>query len=242
MLKNLCAAHRGWSSRAPENTLAAIKMAANEPDISMIEIDVQMSKDGIPVVIHDYTVDRTTNGTGRVGALTLEELKKLDAGSWFNSAYAGEMVPTLEEVLRETMGKVKLDIEIKRAGDWYPGIEIKVAELVRRYEMVSDIMITSFNHETIHTFAKIAPDIKTGNLIYGFPVLVDEVLDYTKASVLSMGYEYLTEEFVRPLLNRGVEFVAWTIDDPKYMREIASMDERIVICTNYPERWFSARR
>ncbi|WP_051330968.1 glycerophosphodiester phosphodiesterase family protein [Aneurinibacillus terranovensis] len=98
-MKNACIAHRGWSGRAPENTLAAIKKAIYHPAIDGIEIDVQMSLDGVPVVIHDYTLERTTTGTGYVGSYTLTELKKLDAGTWFSSSFAGETIPTLEEVL-----------------------------------------------------------------------------------------------------------------------------------------------
>ncbi|WP_369405506.1 glycerophosphodiester phosphodiesterase [Aneurinibacillus tyrosinisolvens] len=241
MLNNVCVAHRGWSGQAPENTLAAIKMAANHPDIAMLEIDVQLSRDGIPVIIHDYTLERTTNGAGKVGDFTLKELKELDAGSWFSTAAAGEAIPTLEEVLQETRGKVKLNLEIKRGGDWYPGIEKKVADLVRQYAMESDVIMTSFNHETIHTLSKVAPSIKTGLIIYGYPALIEELLAYTGASILSMGYQYITDNLVQSCLNHGVDLIAWTIDQPEDMQQIARMGERIAICTNYPERWFSAR-
>jgi glycerophosphoryl diester phosphodiesterase len=241
MRKNKCIAHRGWSGQAPENTIAAIRMAANHPEIEMIEVDVQMSRDGVPVIIHDYVLDRTTNGSGKIGYFTLEELKKLDAGSWFSTTYAGETIPTLEEVLQETEGKAQLNLEIKRGGDWYPDIEKKVAELIHKYDSESDIVITSFNHETIHTFAKVAPAIKTGLLIYGYPVLLEELLAYTGASALSMGYDYLTESLVRTSFDRGIDIIAWTIDEPQDMKNIASLDERIAICTNHPDRWFSAR-
>jgi glycerophosphoryl diester phosphodiesterase len=241
MLNNVCVAHRGWSGQAPENTLAAIKMAANHPDIAMLEIDVQLSRDGIPVIVHDYTLERTTNGAGKVGDFTLKELKELDAGSWFSTAAAGEAIPTLEEVLQETRGKVKLNLEIKRGGDWYPGIEKKVADLVRQYAMESDVIMTSFNHETIHTLSKIAPGIKTGLIIYGYPALVEELLAYTRASILSMGYQYITDNLVQSCLNHGVDLIAWTINEPEDMQKIARMGEQIAICTNYPERWFLAR-
>ncbi|WCK54904.1 glycerophosphodiester phosphodiesterase family protein [Aneurinibacillus sp. Ricciae_BoGa-3] len=241
MRNNKCIAHRGWSGQAPENTLAAIRMAANHPEIDMIEVDVQMSRDGVPVIIHDYILDRTTNGSGKVGDFTLEELKKLDAGFWFNPAYTGETIPTLEEVLIEARGKAKLNLEIKRAGDWYPAIENKVVELVQRYDMESDIVITSFNHETMRTFTQIAPAIKTGLLIYGYPVLLEELLAYTGASALSMGYDYLTENLVRSSFERGLDIIAWTVDEPQDMKRIASLDERIAICTNHPDRWLLAR-
>src|SRR5699024_7283151 len=102
--KMINVAHRGASGHAPENTMAAFQKGF-EMKADYIEIDVQMTKDGELIVIHDTTVDRTTNGTGNVGDLTFEEIKQLDAGSWFSDEYAGEKIPTFEEILDEFRGK-----------------------------------------------------------------------------------------------------------------------------------------
>jgi glycerophosphoryl diester phosphodiesterase len=241
MIRNQCIAHRGWSSRAPENTLASIRMAMNCPCVSMIEMDVQLSKDGVPVIIHDYTLERTTNGKGYVGEKTLTELKRLDAGAWFHPSFVGEKVPTLEEVLQTVKGRVKLNLEIKRAGDWYPGIEGKVVELLRRYQMTSETVITSFNHDTIRAFSRLAPDIRTGLLIEGLPVLIEELLNFTGATCLSMCFPYLTSVWVKPLLEKGIDFIAWTVDDPQEMRKLMKLDSRIAICTNHPDRFCENR-
>ena len=108
-------AHRGASGTAPENTLPAIDSAL-AAGVDYIEIDVHLSLDGKVIVIHDATVDRTTNGTGKVQKLTAEYIQSLDAGSWFGEPFIGVKVPTLEEVIRHIDGKVKLLIEIKKKG------------------------------------------------------------------------------------------------------------------------------
>src|SRR6266704_6290544 len=105
-------AHRGASARAPENTLAAfaeaVRLGANA-----IELDVHLTADGVPVVIHDGTVDRTTNGRGEVAAMTLKDLRRLDAGAWFSSRFRGERIPTLEESLEFARGRCAMNVEIK---------------------------------------------------------------------------------------------------------------------------------
>lgn len=242
-MQNPCVAHRGWSGLYPENTLLAIEKALQHPNVDCVEMDVQMSHDGIPIILHDYTLERTTNGCGWVGNYSLKELKKLDAGSWFSPTYAGEPLPTLQEVLSlfrpfAKQGK-KLNLEIKRGADFYPGMEEKVLTLIRRYSLESSIILTSFNHETIRTFSQLAPEISKGLLIYGYPVLVEELLTYTGSSLLSMNYPYLTPSFIKPLLNLGIGCIAWTVDDPSHMKKVASVDHRIALCTNHPERIFT---
>ena len=108
----LVIAHRGFSGAAPENTLAAFKKAM-EVDSDMMELDVRFSKDGQVVVMHDDTLDRTTNGRGKVSDYTLKELKQFDAGSWFAPQFAGEQIPTLVEVLEFAKGRIPVNFEIK---------------------------------------------------------------------------------------------------------------------------------
>lgn len=119
---------------APENTLPSFRMAI-DMGVDGVELDVHMTRDGGEVVvIHDFTVDRTTNGRGGfIKDLTLAEIKKLDAGARFGGKWRGVAVPTLEEVFREFGRRIKYKVEIKRGGDYYPGIERRVVELIRRY-------------------------------------------------------------------------------------------------------------
>lgn len=131
-------AHRGASAEAPENTLAAFR-AAEAAGADGIELDIQLSRDGVPVVIHDDTVQRTTDGRGDVGGLRLRQLRQLDAGSWFSPAFSGEPVPTLEEVLAWAGGRVRLNLEVKaaRAAD-------ALLELLPAFPE-ADVLISSFN-------------------------------------------------------------------------------------------------
>lgn len=239
-MKNLCIAHRGWSSAAPENTLTAITKALDHPKIDMVELDVQLSKDGVPVVIHDYSLARTTDGVGFVWDRTWSELKKLDAGSWFTEDFAGETIPTLEEVLDLVSHKgKKINIEIKKPADHYQGIEQRVLDLISRFGLESSVMLTSFNHESIKEVNRLAPRIKHGLIIYGLPNLLEIQLNYIGAGCLSIAYGYLSRPLALSLIEKGIELIAWTIDEPAQMQKTAAIHEDIAICTNHPERWLN---
>ena len=126
--KLMIIAHRGGSKLAPENTIAAFKNAI-AIGVDMIEIDVILSKDKEVVVIHDDKIDRTTNGSGIVKEMTLSEIQKYSAGSWFDEKYNDEKIPTLNQVMNLINGRVKLLIEIKGGDEEYPGLENKVVEI-----------------------------------------------------------------------------------------------------------------
>lgn len=163
-------AHRGASGQAPENTMAAFEKAY-EYKADYFEVDVQMTKDGELILMHDTTVDRTTNGTGRVKDFTFEEIQALDAGSWFHESFADEKVPTLGEVLdRYTSSKMGILIELKNP-ELYPGIEQKIAEeLIQRNITTKDsnIIVQSFHWNSVKKIHQLLPDIATGVLIgYG---------------------------------------------------------------------------
>lgn len=151
------AGHRGDRASAPENTMAAFE-SAFASSLEFVELDVQLTRDGHPVIIHDPTVDRTTNGTGAVADLTLEELRKLDAGAWYDPAFAGAQVPTLAEFLDAFAGtRKKALIEFK--GFWNPeGIHAVLAEIYPR-GVQNRIVVASFNLSTIANLAEAAPAI-----------------------------------------------------------------------------------
>jgi glycerophosphoryl diester phosphodiesterase len=167
--KMINVAHRGASGHAPANTMAAFHKGF-EMKADYIEIDVQMTKDGELVAIHDTNVDRTTNGTGAVGSLTFEEIRQLDAGSWFGPEFAGEKVPTFEEILDAFRGKVGILIELK-APELYPGIEEKVAEALKERNLHrpnnEKIIIQSFNHDSMQTSKELLPNVPHGVLVGG---------------------------------------------------------------------------
>jgi glycerophosphoryl diester phosphodiesterase len=160
----LVIAHRGFSGIAPENTIAAIKLAM-ERGVDMIEIDVHQSKDGVPVVIHDKTIDRTTNGTGRVAAHTYSQLNSFDAGSWFDTAYKEEHIPSLEEVLELIAGTCKLLIEIKHGSSIYGEIEKKVIETVHLKNAQDWCILQSFEDEVLENLKNLNCPLETHKLI-----------------------------------------------------------------------------
>lgn len=239
---NVCIAHRGWSGVAPENTLASIRMALEHPNIDGIEFDVQLTKDQIPVVIHDYSLGRTTNGTGWVKDHTFAELRSLDAGGWFNKQFVGETIPSLEEVLIANREKKWLNIELKQmVASKEQVLEEKVIRLIEQYDMEEHVIITSFQHQSVYHVKRLAPRLQVGPLIYGMPLLLHEQAQHIGADVLSLAYPYLTQEIVDQARDWGFHIIAWTIDDPEHMRQVAEFGSHVHICTNHPDRWFSKK-
>lgn len=201
-------AHRGGSSAAPENTMAALE-AAVEQMADRAEIDVQETADGIVVVFHDGTLKRQTGLNKKVSDLTLEEIKELDVGSWFSPDFAREGIPTLEQVMGYAKGKIDLNIEIKNLGnDSY--LPDKVLELVVEYEMEDQCIITSTNRNYLKKIKTMNPDIKTGHIIaaaYG-DYYSDEFVD-----VISIRSSFVTGRMVEAAHEAGKAVHAWTVNE-----------------------------
>lgn len=160
----LVIAHRGFSGRYPENTLIAIEEAVRYAQ--MVEIDIQLSKDNIPIVFHDSNLKRTTNGIGKVKEKTLNEIKQLDAGLWFSENFRGTKIPTLEEVLELTKDKIILNIEIKKSSVSKKNSIIEEAslELVNKYQMHDQVIFSSFSTLALKRIKQMNPEIKTALL------------------------------------------------------------------------------
>jgi len=156
-------AHRGDLAHAPENTLPAFQQAIQK-GADGVELDVKLTADGHVIVIHDSTVDRTTDGKGRVASLPLEAIRKLDAGKWFNEKFAGTKVPLLEEVF-EVVGKDKMiNIELKDYTVSHDGLVKKVCELIKRHDNHNQILFSSFFPSTLKVAAQALPEIPRGLL------------------------------------------------------------------------------
>ncbi len=231
-MRSLNIAHRGASSLAPENTMTAFRKAA-ELGADGLELDVQFSKDGKLVVIHDELLNRTTNGKGLVKDYTLAELKELDAGSWFSPEFANETIPTLEEVLAEFQG-MHINIEIKSGVILYPGIEKAVLDLVSKYKLEDKILISSFNHYSLVECKKINPEVPIGIL---YMAGLYEPWDYAKKlgcySIHPLFYG-VQPEIIKGCKENGLAIYTWTVDNPKHM---AALNEGGVeaIITNRPQ-------
>lgn len=231
-------AHRGSAGTHPENTIASFKAAAALP-VHGVEFDVHMTKDGELVVIHDETIDRTSNGKGFVKDMTLAELKKYDFGKSFSSKFKGEQIPTLREVLyvfKDTHHHI--NIELKSDVFPYEGMERKVLEMLKDYRLEDRVVISSFNHEMVRIFKKLAPQIETAIL---FMEVMIAPHDYARI----VGADALHAFFPTALRPMGIEAVAsgrklrvFTVNEEAYadMLRAVKVD---AIFTDYPEKMYN---
>ena len=230
-------AHRGWSARAPENTMAAFRLAM-EFGVDGIELDVHLSRDGHVVICHDDRVDRTTDGSGLVAELELEQLKSLDAGSWFSREYAGERIPTLMEFF-EAVSASKwrglINVELKSGPVPYPGLEQLVADLVREFDLVDRVLVSSFNHYALVELKRVASDIKTGAL---YIAGLFEPWHYAQAigcDALHPMYPGAQPPIIQGAHRAGMTVNTWTVDQPDVARLLADAGVDGII-TNCPDR------
>lgn len=227
----LVIAHRGASSYAPENTMAAFDLAI-QMGVHDLELDVHASRDGEVVVIHDETVDRTTNGAGPVTEHTLADLRALDAGSWFGGAFAGARIPAFDEVLARYRGLAHLHTEIKGRS---AKLSEKAVDLVRRHGMTEGVTFTSFQKARLEEVRACAPEFPTG-------WLVAEVSESTIAQARALGLTQLcpkasgvTPALVQRLHGEGFAVRAWGVSTEELMRQVvdAGADGMTV---NFPDR------
>jgi glycerophosphoryl diester phosphodiesterase len=165
-------AHRGSSAHAPENTLAAFTLAAGQ-GADAIELDVDLTRDGHVVVMHDAAIDRTTDGRGRVADLTLDEIRRVDAGAWKDAVFAGERVPLLEEVFEAVGQRVLINVEIKGMSPRGTGLEAKMAALIEKHGLIDRVIISSFNPFALRRVKRANPHLACG-LLYapGLPIFL----------------------------------------------------------------------
>ncbi|WP_227395010.1 glycerophosphodiester phosphodiesterase [Jeotgalibacillus aurantiacus] len=217
-------AHRGASTMCPENTMAAFRQAVREK-ADGIEIDVQLSKDGEAVVIHDETVDRTTNGTGAVKDLTVMELKKLDAGSWYNEACAGETIPLLEEVLKWiAKTKLTLNIELKTDVEPYPGIEQAVLDAVERHGLEERVILSSFNPDTLRRIRELDHAVSIAVLVWDNVDGVVKMARRLGADAIHARPDFMrTAEAARAAAS-GLPIRLYTVNEPEDLEGIALSD------------------
>jgi len=225
--------HRGARGHAPENTMLSFSTGAAMA-VNAVETDVQLSKDGEVVLIHDHTVDRTTNGHGFVKDMTLAELKRLDAGSWYGPTFAGERIPTLAELLAWAKDRVGVALEIKNGPIYYPGIAEKTIRLVRQHGMERQVILISFDHFVLREAKQIAPEIATG-IIY-VAGLVDAVTAARAAQADSVipHWAYVTPERVRAVHAEGLAISPWNPNDLATIRLLSGMGVDSV-GTDYPD-------
>ncbi len=211
-------AHRGSSTSAPENTMAALEKAVEEM-ADRAEIDVQETADGEIVLCHDTNLKRVAGVNKKVSDLTLEQIKKLDVGSWFSSQYQGEQIPTLEEVMEYAKGKIDLNIEIKNLGNT-SDLPEKVMELVEKHEMQEQCVITSTNRLYLKRVKAVDPEIRTGYIIsaaYG-NFYSDDFID-----LISIRSSFVTERLMESAHEAGKTVHAWTVNGKVEMERLKQL-------------------
>jgi glycerophosphoryl diester phosphodiesterase len=225
-------AHRGASGTCPENTLAAFRRAA-ALGAHMIELDVQLTRDREVVVVHDWTLDRTTDGSGPVGAATLAEIRRLDAGAWFGPRFAGERVPTLAEVLAGVT--VPVNVELKPVGD--DGLEARALGIVDAAPAAGRVVFSSFDPHVLVRLRVRAPDARIGVLWEDGQI--EEAVHLAErvgARTLHVRKDAVTQTLVETAGAAGLGVLAWTVNDSGESRRLdaAGVDG---IFTDFPERF-----
>jgi glycerophosphoryl diester phosphodiesterase len=211
----LVIAHRGASVEAPENTIAAFE-AAIDQGADGIELDVHLSKDDHLVVVHDFTLERTTDGSGPVSRLTVRELKRLDAGGWHAGRFRGQRIQTLQEVLERFRGRTRFWIELKGGSDLYPGIEERVVSTVEIYDVVAETVVQSFDHGALARMERLNPEVRLGALVAERP-LEPLIRSPGVARALCPDAALVTEEAVAHIRESGLDCFVWTVNEPAQM-------------------------
>jgi len=229
-------AHRGASHDAPQNTLAAFCLA-REMGADGVELDVQASKDGEAVVIHDFTVDATTDGRGAIKDKTLAELKELDAGSWFDARFAGQRIPTLQEVIVEVGHRLLLNIELKTRVFGSADLVAEVVRLIEDHNLLHRSIVSSFDPFALRQVKRLNPRINTG-LLYFFDLpayLVRACLSFlTKPDALHPEKRLVTKEYMAWAQEKGYRVNVWTADEPTEMKRLIALGVDGII-TNRPD-------
>jgi glycerophosphoryl diester phosphodiesterase len=202
-----------------------------------LEFDIQLSSDGVPVVLHDENLQRTTGIAGQVANFSWEQLQSLDAGSWMGETWAGEKIPSLEQVLTE-FNDLFLNIELKNSVLPYPGLEEKVIELVFRYCNSANVIISSFNHQSVQRVKKLAPILKTGVLYEREPANAVEYVKSLGASAAHPDFKLLTRQGIEQYHAAGLQVNTWTVNTNADMERLIQMKVDGII-TNHPHRLHS---
>lgn len=231
-------AHRGAAGLAPENTLAAIDSAISY-QVPFIEIDVRRTKDGKIILMHDNTVNRTTNGKGKVHKLTWDYIQKLDAGSHFSPKFKNERAPTLTAVMEKIKPvNISLVIEVKNP-DRYPGIGDQIIALAKEQNIQNKIILISFNNAFIYDMSIKYPQISTGQLYLFAPRGISEKLKNCDYVSIHKNNAFFFAKRIKRLHEKGYKVWGWTINSDKKMRKILDRNLFDGIVSDFPDKFYT---
>jgi glycerophosphoryl diester phosphodiesterase len=226
--------HRGAMGEAPENTLGSFQLAL-EQGAEAIELDIHESSDGQLIVCHDYTVDRTTNGHGAISKMTAQELQKLDAGSWFNSSFAAEKLPLLEEVFTLVPAGIIINVEVKCA--YSARMEQRLIQLIHQYNRLDSVIVSSFNHKILVKLKHAEPGLKIG-LLYNTNFQSHRLMaNSAGVEVYSLHpyYRAIDDEDVADAVQNGLRVYPYTINAENELQQALAAGMSGII-TDYPGR------
>jgi glycerophosphoryl diester phosphodiesterase len=228
-------AHRGASGSFPENTRCAF-LKAVEAGVDMIELDCQLSLDGHIVIFHDEKLSRIAKTRGTVAERSLEQLKRLDIGSWRKKSFAGERIQVLEEVLGFVHGHAGICIDIKQYPGSPAGIELKLLFTITHFDYMDRVIFSSFDYACLRRVRELAPEARIG-VICAKGVQEDPI-----AAAIGLGAqsihaqkELASREFLNRAWDEGFDVFVWTVNDPLEMEKFASLGVQGII-SDYPER------
>ena len=212
-------AHRGLSADAPENTLYAFSDAISA-GADFIELDVQQTRDGVLVVMHDSNLKRTTGVNKNIWDVDYADIQNLDAGSWFDPAYANARIPTLEETLQFVDKRARLNIEIKPTKHGSDTLEQDVAELITRYQYTDACYVTSFSYGSLKKVKEVNPEIRTGYLM---SVAYGQFYSLKYADAFSLNKVFVTSQVVNAAHQQGKQIFAWTVNSMSEVRSLCNL-------------------
>lgn len=222
-------AHRGASKAAPQNTIAAFKMA-REMECDGFECDVHMTKDGHVVICHNYDIDETSNGTGLIRKMTFNELRAFDFGSYFNDEFTGEKIPALEEFYETAKGLSVINMEIKPPIDKNLAIVGKTLEMAEECGVLDNILISSFSDEVLIESKRLYPTVHTGLLYDPNSEIIDKIFDDPFSFAKSLGcdalhpvYFYIDEDYIEEAHKNKLAVNAWTCNTKRVIEALIGL-------------------
>lgn len=221
-MKPLLFGHRGSRGLSPENTIPSFRLGISY-GMDGIELDIHLSKDGKLIVMHDDTVDRTTDGHGKISDLTYEQISRLDAGIKLGAQWRGTSVPLLSEVFDEFRGNIMYKVELKHSSKVYPGIEKQLLEEIERYSIRDRVQIISFDFDSLKNVRELDRDIKLGLIIFGKPEWFIDTARKLNAEWIQAFYGLIFPEDVKIVHDSGLKIGAWTPDDEEEIKRCYDM-------------------
>ncbi len=223
--------HRGAAGYAPENTLEGLHTAA-DMDVKWVELDVKLTRDGVPILFHDETLDRTTNGVGNVADTDYADIRDLEAGSWYGDSFTGIKIPTLEEAIEVLINRdLGLNLELKPC----PGREKETAEaaldvLSQYWDAHDRLLISSFQHVALETAADMAQDWHRALLLDSeWPENWKELAEYLEAVSININGNTSSREQIEEIIDAGYAVCAYTINDPDRARHLQAWGADCII-------------